>query len=66
MIIRTGRSASSFPRAGDRALSAADLERKRFDNALMAVSQEKAERIYEAVLALEKHAVADFARLLSA
>ena len=51
--------------AGERALSAADIERKYFDNALMAVSRTKAEAICEAVLSLEKRPAAEFAHLLA-
>jgi 2-methylcitrate dehydratase PrpD len=52
--------------AGDRALSAADIERKYFDNSLMAVSRARAEQIRDAVLGLEKQSAREFARLLAA
>lgn len=51
--------------AGDRALSAADIERKYFDNATMAISRTKAEQIAEAVLGLEKRSAVELARLLA-
>lgn len=52
--------------AGDRALSAADIEKKYFDNALMAMSKGKADEICEAVLGIEKRPAAEFSRLLAA
>ncbi|MPZ44589.1 MAG: MmgE/PrpD family protein [Betaproteobacteria bacterium] len=52
--------------AGDRALSADDIQRKYFENATMAISQARAERVCEAVLELEKRSAAEFARLLAA
>ncbi|MEN3354290.1 MAG: hypothetical protein V7640_2448 [Betaproteobacteria bacterium] len=52
--------------AGDRALSAVDIEKKYFDNALMALSKAKADEICEAVLGIEKRPAAEFARLLTA
>jgi len=52
--------------AGDRALSAGDIERKYFDNAALAVGKARADEICEAVLGMEKHPAAEFARLLSA
>ncbi len=52
--------------AGDRALSAADIEHKYFDNASLAISRPGAEAICEAVLGLEQRSAAEFARLLSA
>jgi len=51
--------------AGERALSAADIERKYFDNAMLAVSRAKAEAICEAVLTLEKRPAREFARVLA-
>jgi 2-methylcitrate dehydratase PrpD len=51
--------------AGDRALSAADIEAKYFDNAALAVSRSHAERICEAVLGMEKRPAAEFARTLA-
>ncbi len=52
--------------AGERALSAADIERKYFDNAELAVSRSRADAICEAVLGLEQRSAADFARSLAA
>ncbi len=52
--------------AGDRALSAADIERKYFDNASLATGRSRAEAICEAVLGLEKRTAAEFARSLAA
>jgi hypothetical protein len=52
--------------AGDRALSAADIEHKYFDNAALAVGKAKAEAICEAVLGMEKVSAAEFAQKLSA
>jgi 2-methylcitrate dehydratase PrpD len=52
--------------AGDRALSASDIEQKYFDNASLAVSRSRAERICEAVLTLELRPAAELARLLAA
>jgi 2-methylcitrate dehydratase PrpD len=51
--------------AGDRALSAADIERKYFDNAALAVNQTRAEQICEAVLGMEKLSAREFARILA-
>jgi 2-methylcitrate dehydratase PrpD len=51
--------------AGDRALSAADIEKKYFDNASLAVNRARADRIHEAVLGLEKLSARDFARILA-
>jgi len=51
--------------AGDRALSAAEIERKYFDNATLAISRSRAEAICDAVLALEQRSAAEFAQLLS-
>ena len=51
--------------AGDRALSAAEIERKYFDNASLAISRSRAQAICDAVLALEQHSAAEFAQLLS-
>lgn len=52
--------------AGDRALSAGEIERKYFDNAALAVGKARAEAICEAVLGMEKHSAVEFARMLSA
>ena len=52
--------------AGDRALSAAEIERKYFDNASLAVGRSRAEAICEAVLSLEQRSAAELARLLAA
>ena len=52
--------------AGDRALSAPDIEHKYFDNASLAVSRARAEAICEAVLKLEERSAAEFARVLAA
>lgn len=52
--------------AGDRALSAADIEHKYFDNAALAVGKARADAICEAVLGMEKLSAVDFARILSA
>ncbi len=52
--------------AGDRALSAAEIERKYFDNASLAVGRSRADAICEAVLGLEQRSAAEFARLLAA
>ena len=51
--------------AGDRALSAADIERKYFDNASLVVSKARAESIRDAVLGLEKRSAREFARVLA-
>ena len=51
--------------AGDRALSAADIERKYLENAVMAVSRTKADQIAEAVLGLEQRSATQFAQLLA-
>jgi 2-methylcitrate dehydratase PrpD len=51
--------------AGERALSAADIQRKYLDNATMAVRRSRAERIAEAVLSLETQSAAAFAQLLA-
>ena len=51
--------------AGDRALSASDIERKYFDNASLAVNRARADAIRDAVLNLEKRSARDFARLLA-
>jgi 2-methylcitrate dehydratase PrpD len=50
--------------AGDRALSASDIEAKYFDNASLAVNKARAHQICEAVLGLENRSARDFARLL--
>jgi 2-methylcitrate dehydratase PrpD len=52
--------------AGDRALSASDIEAKYYDNALLAVSRSRADAICEAILNLEKRPARDVARLLAA
>lgn len=52
--------------AGDRALSAADIEKKYFENALMALGKARAEEICEAVLGMEKRSARELARLLAA
>ena len=51
--------------AGDRALSAAEIERKYLDNASLAVGRSRAEAICEAVLSLEQRSAAELARLLA-
>jgi hypothetical protein len=51
--------------AGERALDAGDIERKYMDNATMAISRSRAERIAEAVLSLETQSAAVFARSLA-
>jgi 2-methylcitrate dehydratase PrpD len=51
--------------AGDRALSASDIERKYFDNAALAVGRSRAEQICEAVLTIEQRSAAGFARMLA-
>ncbi|MCW5605408.1 MAG: MmgE/PrpD family protein, partial [Burkholderiales bacterium] len=51
--------------AGDRALSAADIEKKYFDNAALAVSAARARSICEAVLNLEQHSAPELALLLA-
>jgi hypothetical protein len=51
--------------AGDRALSASDIEAKYYDNALLAVNRARADAIREAVLNLEKRSARDFARVLA-
>ena len=51
--------------AGDRALTAADIQAKYYDNASLAVSRAKAEAISDAVLTLEKRSARDFARVLA-
>ena len=52
--------------AGERALSAADIERKYYENAQMALGKAKADEIREAVLTLDKRSAARFAQLLAA
>lgn len=52
--------------AGDRALSAGEIERKYFDNAALAVTRTRADEICEAVLGLEKRSAKAFARTLAA
>ncbi|MGZ5230089.1 MAG: MmgE/PrpD family protein [Burkholderiales bacterium] len=51
--------------AGDRALSAADIEAKYYDNASLAVNRARADAIREAVLNVEKRSARDFTRLLA-
>lgn len=51
--------------AGDRALAAAEIENKFFDNALMAVSRQRAERIRDAVLTLETRTARELAQVLA-
>jgi 2-methylcitrate dehydratase PrpD len=51
--------------AGDRALSAAEIEKKFFDNALIGVNHARAERIRDAVLNLEKLSAREFAQALT-
>lgn len=51
--------------AGDRALSASDIEKKYFENAALAISPARAKQIRDAVLSMEKHSARDFARLLA-
>ncbi|MDB5922799.1 MAG: 2-methylcitrate dehydratase [Betaproteobacteria bacterium] len=51
--------------AGDRALSASDIEEKYYDNASLAVNRARADAIRDAVLNLEKRSARDFARLLA-
>ena len=51
--------------AGDRALTASDIEAKYLDNAALAVSRSRADRICEAVLGLENRSARDFARILA-
>ncbi len=52
--------------AGDRALSTAEIERKYFDNAALAVGKARADAICAAVLGMEQDTAAEFARLLAA
>jgi 2-methylcitrate dehydratase PrpD len=52
--------------AGDRALSASDIEAKYYENALLAVGRSRADAICEAILNLEKRPARDLARLLAA
>ncbi|HEV7800723.1 MAG TPA: MmgE/PrpD family protein [Burkholderiales bacterium] len=52
--------------AGERALSGEEIERKYFDNAVLAVNRSKAEAIRDAILEIEKYPATEFARLLSA
>ncbi|HEV7392243.1 MAG TPA: MmgE/PrpD family protein [Burkholderiales bacterium] len=51
--------------AGDRALSAADIEAKYYDNASLAVNRARADVIRDAVLTVEKRSARDFTRLLA-
>ena len=51
--------------AGDRALSAADIQHKYFDNAALAVNRSRAEQICEAILTLEQRPAAELSRLLA-
>ena len=52
--------------AGDRALSTAEIERKYFANAALAVGKARADAICGAVLGMEQDTAAEFARLLAA
>lgn len=51
--------------AGERALSAEDISEKFFDNATLVVSKPKAERIRDAVLAMDRHSARDLSRVLA-
>ena len=51
--------------AGERALSAEDISEKFFDNATLVVSKPKAERIRDAVLAMDRHSARDLGRVLA-
>jgi 2-methylcitrate dehydratase PrpD len=51
--------------AGDRALSASDIESKYFNNAALAVGRSKAEQVCEAVLTMEQRPAVALARLLA-
>jgi len=51
--------------AGDRALTASDIETKYYDNAALAVSRSRADQICEAVLGLEQRSARDLARVLA-
>ena len=67
--MRDGRSVRHHDKvnrgAGDRALSAADIQAKYFENAALAVNRSRAEAICEAVLTFEQRPAADLARLLA-
>jgi 2-methylcitrate dehydratase PrpD len=67
--LRDGRSVRHHDKvnrgAGDRALSAADIEHKYFDNAALAVKRSRAEEIRDAVLTLEQRPAAELSRLLA-
>lgn len=52
--------------AGERALSASDIERKFFENARLAVSGDRAQMICEGILGLESRTARELAKLLSA
>ena len=51
--------------AGDRALTASDIETKYYDNAALAVSRSRADQICAAVLGLEQRSARDLARVLA-
>ena len=51
--------------AGDRALSADDIQHKYFDNAALAVNRSRAEQICEAVLTLDQRPAVELSRLLA-
>ena len=51
--------------AGDRALSASDIQAKYYDNAALAVSRTRADQICEAVLGMERKPAREFARMLA-
>jgi 2-methylcitrate dehydratase PrpD len=51
--------------AGDRALSAADIQQKYFDNAALALRRSRAEEICDAVLTLDQRPAFELARLLA-
>ncbi|MDB3954120.1 MmgE/PrpD family protein [Alphaproteobacteria bacterium] len=52
--------------AGDRALSASEIEAKYIDNAILVMKRDKAEVIRDAVLNLDEMKVSDFAKILMA
>lgn len=70
IVLRDGRTVRHHEQvnrgAGDRALSGADIEKKYFENALMALRRSRAEEICAAVLAMEKRPARELARLLAA
>ena len=51
--------------AGDRALSAKEIEQKYFDNALLAVRRSRATDIRDAILSLDSISEVEFARVLA-